>query len=353
MAKKKPAADSKSATTRSLRSQLARLDRQLADSVAERAELVRQLAERKPEEDPSPTAVESGSGAVADDAMQAVFREVVAASRASIQRQRIAYLGPEDSFSHLTAIARFGEASDLTPVSTIGAVFEEVSSGGCELGVVPLENSTHGRVTDTLEAFADSEVQICGEAPMRIHHCLLGLGPRSAIKHVHSKPQALSQCSHWLAEHLPGAEQHAAASTSGSAQLASIAAIASEQAGRRHGLQVLARNIEDQHDNITRFAVIGLQSAPKTGDDKTALMFEVAHEPGSLADTMAIFKRQKLNMTWIESFPIPGSRGRYLFFIEFQGHQTELRARRAIASLEKKCLRLRVLGSYARTEALG
>lgn len=381
MAKKKPTPAAPAANSRTLKAQITALDRQVADAVGERAELVAGLAElqrakktaSKPA-DPAATAIERGAGRVGDDAMRAVFREVVAASRSAVALQRVAYLGPEDSFSHLTAIERFGEAADLVPVATIHAVFAEVASGACERGVVPLENSTHGRVTDTLEAFAAAtdegrrdngrrDIAICGEVPMRIHHCLLGQGPRAAIRKVVSKPQALSQCSHWLAEHLPAAEKTPGPSTAGAAALAaedpSIAAIASEQAGRRHGLQVLARNIEDQRDNVTRFAVIGPEPAGKTGADKTALMFELAHEPGALADGMTIFKRQKLNLTWIESFPIPESRtddlsgGRYLFFVELVGHATELRVRRAIASLEKKCLQLRVLGSYAQAKVLG
>lgn len=365
MAKKKPAKP----TTRTLRSQIAGLDRQIAASVAERADLVRQLSEtQSSDSDPASSGVTTGKGQVSDDAMAAIFREVVASSRGAVSPFRVAYLGPEDSFSHLTTIELFGEASELVPVATIPAVFEEVATGGCERGVVPLENSTHGRVTDTLEAFSKTDVQICGEAPMRIRHCLLGLGPRSAIRRVTSKPQALSQCSHWIAEHLPGAETVPAASTSEAAAQAaedpSVAAIASQQAGLRHGLKTLAHGIEDQHDNITRFAVIGpgsvfKQGAKKTGDDKTAVMFEIAHEPGSLADTMAIFKRRGLNMTWIESFPIPGSRGagadsgRFLFFIELEGHQAEARVRRALDSLAKKCVQLRVLGSYARAAVLG
>lgn len=365
MAKKKPTKLTPAATAKSLRAQIGALDRQVADAIGERADLVAELAQLKSvtPTDAAGTKIEAGSGVVGEEAMRAIFREVVASSRAAVTTQRVAYLGPADSFSHITAISRFGEAADLVPVATIHAVFEEVASGACELGVVPLENSTHGRVTDTLEAFAQTDVAICGEAPMRIHHCLLGQGPRSAIRRVTSKPQALSQCSHWLAEHLPGVETAPAPSTSDAARMAaedpSVAAIASEQAGRRHGLETLARNIEDQHDNITRFAVIGPETATKTGEDKTALMFELSHEPGALADGMAIFKRQKLNLTWIESFPIPGSRtddlsgGRYLFFVELLGHQAELPVRRAIASLEKKCLRLRVLGSYARVKALG
>ena len=330
---------------------LAEIDLAIADAVVRRAALVEEIGEG-----PGP-AIESDHGSVTRAAMSAVFREVEAATRSAAKRMRVAYLGPEDSFSHLTAIERFGEASELIAVATIGSVFNEVASGGCERGVVPLENSTHGRVTDTLEAFSTSEVRVCGEAPMRIHHCLLGKGQRSAIREVHSKPQALAQCGRWLAEHMPGVETHPAASTSDAARLASdkpgVAAIASEQAGRRQGLEVLARNIEDQKDNLTRFAVIGLEAAPATGDDKTALMMEIAHEPGSLADAMAIFKRHELNMTWIESFPIPSSHGRYLFFVEFLGHQSDSGAAEAIAALEAACVRLRVLGSYARSEALG
>lgn len=375
MAKKKPAKSasgpSPGPTARSLKAQIAALDRQVAEAVGERAGLVAELSQLKSASkstqsgDAAETAIAKGQGPVTEDGMRAIFREIVASSRAAVSNRRIAYLGPEDSYSHLTAIEKFGEAADLVPVATIGAVFEEVTSGGCELGVVPLENSTHGRVTDTLEAFASSghgDITICGEAPMRIHHCLLGKGPRSAIKRVISKPQALSQCAHWLAEHLPGVEAVPSASTSDAARMAgedaSIAAIASEQAGRRHGLQTLARHIEDQHDNVTRFAVIGSEAAKKTGEDKTALMLELAHEPGSLADGMAIFKKQKLNLTWIESFPIPGSRtedlsgGRFLFFLELLGHASDLRVRRAVAALEKKCVQLRVLGSYARAKVV-
>ncbi len=177
------------------------------------------------------------------------------------------------------------------------------------------------------------------------------------MKAVYSKPQPLSQCRNWLARHLPNAELHEVASTGEAAKLAQgdahAAAVASAQAGVNYGLPVLAKNIEDQPDNITRFAIIGVATAARSGHDKTALMFEVPHEPGALADAMNIFKRNRLNMTWIESFPIPGSRGRYLFFVEFVGHQEELRARRAISSLGKRALRLEVLGSYAQTEPVG
>jgi chorismate mutase/prephenate dehydratase len=186
---------------------------------------------------------------------------------------------------------------------------------------------------------------------------LLSVGTRDEIRTVYSKPQPLSQCRNWLARHLPNATLAEVGSTAAAAKAAkgqqNVAAIASRQAGAHYELPTIVANIEDNPDNITRFAIIGSGAGAKTGHDKTTLMFEIAHEPGALADTMAIFKRAKLNMTWIESFPIPGHRGRYLFFVEFVGHPSETRAKRAIATLARKSLRLEVLGSYAQGEPVG
>jgi chorismate mutase/prephenate dehydratase len=302
-------------------------------------------------------AVSRNEGPLPDEAVCAVFRELVSAARAVETPIRVAYLGPEYSYSHLAAIHRFGQSVDLVPVASIAAVFEEVSQRHTQFGVVPMENSTDGRVSDTLEMFARTPVRICGEVPLHIHHHLLGRGTRGEVKEVVSKPQALSQCRNWIARHLPGVRTVEVASTSEAAQRAretpEAAAIASLQAGVNYQLDILARNIEDNPGNLTRFAVIGDQAAERTGDDKTALMFEIPHQPGALADATAVFKRSRLNMTWIESFPIPGHTGRYLFFVEFVGHHEELRARRAIAALGKKALRLEVLGSYARMEPIG
>jgi chorismate mutase/prephenate dehydratase len=297
-----------------------------------------------------------GNAELPAKAIEAVFRELHSGIRAMAGPVRVAYLGPEFTYSHLAAIAKFGQSAELVPVGSIAAVFEEVERGQAAFGVVPIENSTDGRVADSLDCLSRSSIQICGEAPLRIRHCLLGRGRRADVRRVVSKPQALSQCRNWLSAHLPKAEAVEAASTGEAAHLAATepgtAAIASEQAASVHGLDVLARNIEDNPDNVTRFAVIGKEAAARTGKDKTALVFEAPHKPGALADAMAIFKRQRLNLTWIESFPIPTARGRYLFFVEFQGHPSELRPKRAIAALEKKSLRLVVLGSYAETDVI-
>jgi chorismate mutase / prephenate dehydratase len=351
-----------------LRQELDAVDREILAAMNRRAKLALQIGKAKqsakecvydPEREAEVLrcAAEENAGPLGGEAVRAIYRELISASRAIQTRLRVAYLGPEFTFSHLAAIERFGQSAELTPVGTIAAVFEEVERGQAEFGVVPMENSTDGRVSDTLDCFSRSPVRICGEVPLQIHHCLLGIGSRDAIQTVYSKTQPLSQCRNWLAKHLPHTALREVASTGEAAKLAKedrhSAALASAQAGINYGLPILAKDIEDQTENVTRFAVIGRETGPRTGSDKTALMLEIAHQPGALADVMAVFKRSRLNMTWIESFPIPGSRGRYLFFIEFVGHQQELRARRAVAALAKKAQRLEILGSYAQTEPIG
>jgi chorismate mutase/prephenate dehydratase len=174
------------------------------------------------------------------------------------------------------------------------------------------------------------------------------------VTDVYSKPQALSQCRDWLAKHLPQAQLHETASTTAAAEIAAekqgAAAVASRQAAVNYGLDVIAPNIEDNQNNVTRFAVIGHHAHERTKNDKTAIMFEVEHKPGAVADAMNLFKRNRLNLTWIESFPIPGVPSEYLFFVELEGHESETRVKRAIAALTKKSVRLEVLGSYEKTE---
>jgi chorismate mutase/prephenate dehydratase len=355
-------------TIAELRRELDRVDAEILAAANRRAELARQIGERKREAnaavfDPAreaeviERAVAANPGPLGHDAVRAVFSEIVSGSRAVQTTLRVAYLGPEYTFSHLAAIARFGQSAELVPVGTIAAVFDEVERGQAQFGVVPMENSTDGRVSDTLDCFSRSHVRICGELPLRIHHCLLSAGARDRVEKIYSKPQPLSQCRNWLAAHFPHAELIEVASTAEAARRAKddphAAAVASAQAGTKYGLPVLVENIEDNPDNVTRFAVIAAETGKRTGNDKTALVIEITHRPGALADAMAIFKRNRLNMTWIESYPIPGHRGRYLFFLEFIGHQDEARAKRAIGSLRKKAIRLDVLGSYAQAEPVG
>jgi chorismate mutase/prephenate dehydratase len=351
-----------------LRTELDVADREIIAAINRRATIAKQIGEAKraaeqsvfdPQREASVVeqAIAANEGPLSDAAVRAVFRELVSGSRAVQTALRVAYLGPEFTFSHLAAIERFGQSAELVPVGTIAAVFEEVERGQAAFGVVPMENSTDGRVSDTLDCFSRSRVRICGELPLRIHHCLLGTGKRDDVRTVYSKPQPLSQCRNWLARHLPNADLIEVGSSAEAARRVKddpkVAAVASAQAGVNYGLPVLVPNIEDNPDNVTRFAVISADTSSPSGRDKTALMVEIAHQPGALADAMAIFKRNKLNMTWIESFPIPGSRGRYLFFVEFVGHEQDRSPRRAIETLRKNALRLEVLGSYAQTEPVG
>ncbi|MBN2580577.1 MAG: prephenate dehydratase [Pirellulales bacterium] len=341
--------------------EIAALDQELLRLIARRAEWIRAAAAQSdPAAQKTLAAALVGEelkkliahreGALPQKSLDAVVRELLSGCRALIRTPRIAFLGPLYSFSHLAAIHRFGQSVDFVPVGAIAAVFEEVQNGHSDYGLVPVENSTDGRIADSLDMFSRMPLPICGAIDLRIHHTLLGKCPRSEVREVYSKPQGLSQCRNWLAKHLPAARSIEVTSTSMAAQLAAekpgAAAIASLQAGVHYGLDVLAENIEDNPGNTTRFAVIGGQPPERTGNDRTAMLFQVEHRPGALAEAMQIFKRNRLNLTWIESFPIPGTDRIYLFFVEMEGHRTDARFRRMLTSLQRKTLRLEILGSF-------
>lgn len=359
---KKPASNKtgRGRSTAELTKSLERIDRELIKLLNERARCYKRLAEQStdgvlPDQLQQLNAfLEHNKGPLDEHAVRAVFRELVSGSRCLVKKLRVAYLGPQYSYSHLAAVERFGQSAELVPVATIAAVFEELSRGHANFGLVPIENSTDGRIVDTLDMFARLPVRICGEVQLRIHHHLLGKCPREEVHEVYSKPQALSQCRDWLAKHMPAARAVEMTSTAAAAQLAAdkqgAAAIASLQAAANYGLNVIASNIEDNKHNVTRFAVIGGEPEPRTGRDKTALMFEIAHRSGALADVMSVFKRAGLNLTWIESFPMSGSRNEYLFFVELEGHNSDARVRRALTALQRKTVRLEVLGSYRKAE---
>ncbi len=371
MAKTKPTerpakTSAKHPTLAALRHKIDRIDRDLVAAMNDRARLAHQIGKVKEangqhcydpvrEEEVLARAAEHSRGPLSRQCLQAVFRELISGSRALEKTLRVAHLGPAYTYSHLAALHRFGQSVEFVPVGSIGAVFEEVNRGHCDYGLVPIENSTDGRIADTLDMFTRLPVQICGEVNFAIHHCLLANCPRSEVQEVYSKAQPLSQCRNWLTRHLPQARTIEVTSTSTAAQLAKdkpgAAAIASVQAAVHQGLDVLAENIEDQQGNATRFAVIGHHPAPRTGRDKTALMFEVVHRPGSLAEALAIFKRNRLNLTWIESFPIARPEGGYLFFVELEGHHQDKRVERATEQLSRRAVRLTILGSYAKAAA--
>src|SRR5215469_6713369 len=330
------AARSSGASLKSLRSQIDKLDLQILKLVNERASVASEIGKFKNEhgeevfspareEEVLKNVLESQDkikGVLDHDTIRAIFRELMSGSRALQKIVKVAYLGPEYSYSHLAAVERFGQTVELMRVGSIAAVFEEVNRGHADYGVVPLENSTDGRVADTLEMFIRlPQLKISAEVRLRIHHNLLANCEQQEIRRIYSKPQALSQCRNWLSKNVPHASLHEVASTATAAELSQrepgAAAVASRQAAVRYGLRILFPDIEDYPNNETRFAVIGHQEAGRTGHDKTAIMFRVPHSPGSLVSVLDIFKQNKLNLTWIESFPASrGGKPEYVFFVD-------------------------------------
>jgi chorismate mutase/prephenate dehydratase len=347
---------------RNLRTQIDKLDLHILKLVNERASIAAEIGKLKNdqgneafaparEEEVLTNIVAAHKGPLDVSTVRAIFREIVSGSRGLQKVLKIAYLGPEYSFSHLAAVERFGQAVEFIRVGSIAAVFEEVNRSHADFGVVPLENSTDGRVADTLDMFLRlPQLKICSEVRLPIHHMLLANCDQEDIRRIYSKPQALSQCRNWLSKNVPHASLHEVASTATAAELAQrepgAAAVASRQAAVRYGLRILFSDIEDSPFNETRFAVIGMQECGRTGHDKTAIVFKVAHNPGSLVETLNIFKLNKLNLTWIESFPAKSPRAEYVFFVDFEGHQEDPRVKRALAALKDRCDELSILGSY-------
>jgi chorismate mutase/prephenate dehydratase len=355
-----------------LRAEIDRLDKELVGLLNRRAEVASQIGHLKDqqglevwsparEEEVLTKALAASQGPLPPETLRLIFRELMSGSRSLQRTLRVACLGPKYSYSHLASVAKFGNAVEHVPVGSIAAVFEEVNRRHVQFGLVPLENSTDGRVADTLEMFARlPNLKIRAEVKLRIHHYLLSKGEWGQIRRVYSKAQALSQCRHWLGKNLPQAQVIEVVSTAAAAELAqreeSGAAIASRPAADAYGLKVLAENIEDQHYNITRFAVIAEQSETRTGRDKTTLMIRLPNQAGSLYRAIDPFVKNGVNMTWIESFPtaeVTGDRDpNYLFFLDVEGHAGDDAVQRSLEGVRKRAERLEVLGSYPRTDCI-
>ena len=354
-------------TLKGLRAKIDRLDKQIVRLVNERAKLAAQIGQIKTEQDMavySPVREEevlenvcgASKGPLTDHCMRAIFRELMSGARALQRVIKVAFLGPAYSFSHLASLSKFGASVEYVPASTIRAVFEEVLRRHVDYGVVPVENSTDGSIADTLDMFIESPLKICGEVRLRIHHNLLANGEQSEIRRVYSKPQALSQCRSWLAQNVLGAQLIDVASTARAAELAkhepNAAAVASVQAAEQYGLRVVCADIEDFENNETRFAMVGHEIPQRSGCDKTSCVFEIPHKPGALYDVLSVFKRGRVNMTWIESHPAKKTPNEYYFFVDIEGHVNDAKVKRALAGVQKKSEYLTVLGSFprARTE---
>ena len=293
-------------------------------------------------------------GPITNDAIRAIYREVMSSALSLQKTMRIAYLGPEATFTHQAAIRRFGSSLRYGPQKTITDVFAEVSKNRADYGVVPIENSTEGVVTHTLDMFVDSDLKIVSQIVLRIQHCLLTNARKAQIKKLFAHPQALAQCRAWVQNNLPRAEIIETSSNARSAELASTeddtGAIAGLLAAEKYGLRVVEYDIQDNAANATRFLVLGRQCSPPTGRDRTSLMISLVDKVGALHRALAAFRRHRLNMTKIESRPSKRKAWEYFFFIDCDGHVSDHRVAKAIAELEQQCSFVKVLGSYPNTE---
>jgi chorismate mutase / prephenate dehydratase len=283
-------------------------------------------------------------------AIEGIYREIMSASLYLEKPLKIAYLGPQATFTHLAALKRFGSQLEYLACDSIGDVFLEVERGAADYGVVPIENSIEGAVTHTLDMFMDSDLKICAQIILDISHNLLANYSKEKIKRVYSNPQVFGQCRIWLRENLPGVEKIEVSSTTRAAQVAAAeknsACIASLLAAKAYRLKVIARDIEDSPHNITRFFVIGKENISPTGYDKTSILFSIKDRVGALYEMLMPFKKYRINLTRIESRPSKKKAWDYYFFVDLQGHQDNPRIKKALAELENRCTFLKVLGSY-------
>jgi chorismate mutase/prephenate dehydratase len=295
------------------------------------------------------------AGPMTDEQLRAIYREIMSSALALEKTMTIAYLGPEATFTHQAAIRRFGSSLRYASQKTIADVFTEVAKNRADYGVVPVENSTEGVVTHTLDMFVDSDLKIVSQIVLPIQYCLAGNGRGlKHIKRLHVHPQALGQCRRWVQQNLPGAEILEASSNARSAELAakdkSAAAVTGILAAEKYGLQILEQDIQDNTANATRFLVLGRQCSPPTGDDRTSLMVSVSDKVGALHEAIAAFRRYKINMTKIESRPSKRKAWEYFFFIDCTGHFQDVKVAKAIALLGEHCNFVKALGSYPNTD---
>lgn len=280
-----------------------------------------------------------------------VFREIISGCRSLEAEMTVVYLGPAATYTHLACLERFGSAVESIPKDSIQEIFEAVEREKSPFGVVPIENSTEGMVSRTLDMFIDAEVKICGEIQIRISHDLLSRsGQVEKAEKIYSHPQALAQCRQWLRKNFPQARLAEAVSTAKAAQMAAedpqAAAIASSFAARLYDLKVIASQIEDYPQNYTRFLVLGKQAPPRTGRDKTSLLFSITDAPGALFRVLKPFSEKAINLTKIESRPMKNRPWEYFFFVDLEGHAVDPPVVEAMAQMKQNVSFLKILGSY-------
>lgn len=357
-------------TLDTLRKAIDQIDQDLQRLINERAQCAQQVAEVKQQESDAPEQViyyrpereaqvlrkvmERNTGPLSEETVARLFREIMSACLALEEPMRIAYLGPEGTFTQAAAIKHFGHAVKSISQNTIDEVFREVHAGAANYGVVPVENTTEGMVNTTLDSFINAPLKICGEVELRIHHHLLvGEATKQAsITRIYSHQQSLAQCRKWLDAHFPSVERIAVNSNAEAARRLKdewhAAAIAGEMAAEIYGLKKIESNIEDNPNNTTRFLIVGNESVPPSGDDKTSILVSMRNKPGALLELLAPFQAAGISLTRLETRPAPNDKWAYVFFIDFEGHQDDAKVAEVLAEIEDKAGYMKRLGSYPR-----
>ncbi len=298
--------------------------------------------------------ISENHGDFPDQSLNAIFREIITTCRLSQKRVDVAYLGPEATFSHLAGVEYFGQSADFRPVETIEDIFLEIERERIQYGIVPVENSIEGSVTSTLDSFMKCSVKICGELNLGIKHNLVNQsGDISDIKKVVSHSQPLAQCRQWLKKNLPDIPTQALFSTGVASKMAaedpSVAAIASSLAVKTYRLQTVVKGIEDYRGNTTRFLLIGPSSPSRSGRDKTSVLMGLLDRPGALYDSLKILARKEINLTRIESRPVKSEPGKYLFFLDMEGHIEDEKIKQGCKELQESSSHFEWLGSYPKS----
>ncbi|KXS39560.1 MAG: chorismate mutase / prephenate dehydratase [Halomonadaceae bacterium T82-2] len=348
-----------------LRQRIDQIDGEILRLISERAECAQQVARVKLADDPGAVfyrpereaqvlrrIMALNQGPLDAEEMGRLFREIMSACLALEQPVKVAYLGPEGTFTQQAALKHFGESAVSLPMAAIDEVFREVEAGAVNYGVVPVENSTEGVVNHTLDSFMDSSMHICGEVVLRIHHHLL-VAPttrRDKISRIYSHPQSFAQCRKWLDAHYPHAERVPVSSNAEAARLIKSewhsAAIAGDMAAKLYELERIAEKIEDRPDNSTRFLIIGHESVPMCGDDKTSLVVAMRNQPGALHDLLEPFHRHQIDLTRLETRPSRSGVWNYVFFIDFKGHVDQPEVAAVLDEVSLRSAEMKVLGSY-------
>ncbi len=349
-----------------LRCEIDEIDKDIQRLLNQRVDIAQKIARLKSDTDKQDfyrpereaqilrTVIERNEGPLSDEAVAALFREIMAVTLAAEKPISIGYLGPEGTYSQAAAVKHFGKAAETMALSTVDEVFRAVEKGEANYGVVPVENSIEGVVTHTLDKFMDSPLKISGEVHVRIRHQLLSnTSTLDEVEIIFAHSQSLAQCRGWIAAHLPSAKLEPVNSNAEAARMAAqqggSAAIASSHAGEIYALDVLAGDIEDNPANTTRFLVIGRESPPISGDDKTSLIASSKNKPGALHRLLSPFSRHNISMTRIESRPSRQALWEYVFFIDIEGHQDDPNIRRALSELDNEAAFLKILGAYPKS----